>query len=183
MDNYPDRAKCRLKIWSRTGVNFDRDESTWQRWRQKPGVIKRVTEKCRGVETYYYYSRRMLPCRAERQCGFESPDRGRHSQLCAFTHLHLETLTNTTPPSPMQTQDSLRWSQQTAPPTTSPPPKTNCSLNHFQLFSSPPVSEMPLFKGDGVKSGCWLLRDSALVYMLWASEVGVREECLHYYLH
>lgn len=80
--------QARLSVDRRNDVNFDLDERTWQGCRQKPGVIKSHREAQEGGT---YYSWRTLPSQAER---LESLDRGRHSQLCVFTHLHLETLTN-----------------------------------------------------------------------------------------
>ncbi len=183
MDNDAGRAKCRQKESRRKSWSL-----TWMKERSRGADRNlrwsRVVEKCRRVGTNYSW--RMHPSRAERQCGFESPDKRRHSQLCVCTHLHLETLSNATAPSPLK--HKTPWdgrSQQTPPSTSSSSPKPINSLNHFQLFSPPPVSEMPLFEGDGVKSGSWLLRDCSCVHSggFGGQSWGGFCLCLHYYSH
>ncbi len=106
-----DRRNVAEKSWSLTWMKErSRGADRNLRW-------SRVVEKCRRVGTNYSW--RMHPSRAERQCGFESPDRGRHSQLCVCTHLHLETLSNATAPSPLKHKTPWDGRSQQTPPSTS----------------------------------------------------------------
>ncbi len=110
--------------------------------------LSRVVEKRRRVGTNDSW--RTHPSWAERQCCLESPDRGRHSQLCGCTHLHLETLSNAPAPSPLQTQDSLSWTE-----------SANSTVNKLvpsqthSLFEPLPALFSPTSVGNAAVWGRW----------------------------
>lgn len=173
-----DRRNDVEKLWS----------LTWMKERSRGADRNlgwsRVVEKRRRVERITHGGRIQFGQRDSAVLSHQTED-GIHS--CAFAH----TCTwkpSQTHPLHHHCKHKTPWdgrSQQTPPSTSSSPPKPINSLNHFQLFSPPPVSEMPLFEGDGVKSGSWLLRDCSCIHSggFGGQSWGRFSLCLHYYSH
>lgn len=141
--------QARPSVDRRNDVNFDLDERTWQGCRQKTWgdqesqrsaggwdvLLMEDTAKS-GRETWV--TRQRTAFTAVR---FYTPALGNSHKRTQFHH---------------HCKHKTPWdehSQQTPPSITSSPPKLIKSLNHIQLFSPTPVSEMLPFEGDGCKAG------------------------------